>query len=49
MSENKNIVIYQSGEIGIKVSVGKDTIWLSTENIAKLFDGQRPAIVKPHR
>jgi len=46
MSENKNIVIYQSGEIEIKVSVDKDTIWLSTENIAKLFDVQRPAIVK---
>jgi hypothetical protein len=46
MSENKNIVIYQSGEIEIKVSVDKDTIWLSTENIAKLFEVKRPAIVK---
>ncbi len=46
MNENKNIVIYQSGEIEITVSVEKDTIWLSTENIAKLFDVQRPAVVK---
>ena len=46
MKENKNIAIYQSGEIELKVSVDKDTIWLSTENIAKLFDVQRPAIVK---
>ena len=46
MSENKNIVIYQNGEIEIKVSIDEDTIWLSTENIAKLFNVQRPAIVK---
>ncbi len=46
MNENKNIIIYQSGEIEITVSVDKDTIWLSAEDIAKLFDVQRPAIVK---
>ncbi len=46
MNKDKNIVIYQSGELEIKVSVDKDTIWLSAENIAKLFDVQRPAIVK---
>jgi len=46
MSENENIVIYQSGEIEIKVSVDNDTIWLVAEDIAKLFDVQRPAIVK---
>jgi hypothetical protein len=46
MDENRNIIIYQSGELEIKVSVDKDTIWLSTENIAKLFDVKRPAIVK---
>ena len=43
---NKNIVIYQNGEIELKVSVEKDTIWLSAEDIAMLFDVQRPAIVK---
>ena len=46
MDENRNIIIYQSGELEIKVSVDKDTIWLSTENIAKLFEVKRPAIVK---
>jgi len=46
MGEDKNIIIYQSGEIELKVSVDNDTIWLSTENISKLFDVQRPAIVK---
>jgi hypothetical protein len=46
MSEDKNIIIYQSGEIEIQISVDNDTIWLSTENISKLFDVQRPAIVK---
>ncbi len=42
----KNIVIYKSGEIELKVSVDKETIWLNTEDIAMLFDVQRPAIVK---
>ena len=46
MSGNKNIIIYQNGEIELKVSVEKDTIWLSAEDIAMLFDVQRPAIVK---
>ncbi len=46
MSENKNIVIYQSGEIELRVSVNKETIWLNTDDIAMLFDVQRPAIVK---
>ena len=43
---NKDIIIYKSGEIELKVSVEKDSIWLDTEDIAKLFDVQRPAIVK---
>ena len=46
MNEKQNIVIYKSGEIEIKVSVDKETIWLTAEEIAKLFDVQRPAIVK---
>ena len=46
MNENKNIIIYQSGEIEITVSVDKETIWLNAEDIAKLFGVQRPAIVK---
>ena len=46
MNLENNIVLYQNGEIELKVSIDKDTIWLSTEDIANLFDVQRPAIVK---
>jgi hypothetical protein len=46
MNENKNIIVYRSGEIEINVSVERETIWLSAEEIAKLFNVQRPAIVK---
>ncbi len=46
MNENKDIIIYRSGEIEINVSVERETIWLSAEEIAKLFNVQRPAIVK---
>ena len=43
---SRNIVIYQSGEIELKVSVDNETIWLDAEDVATLFDVQRPAIVK---
>ncbi|NOX16812.1 MAG: virulence RhuM family protein [Chlorobi bacterium] len=46
MKQEQAVIIYKSGEIELKVSVDKETIWLSAENIAKLFDVQRPAIVK---
>ena len=46
MSEIKNIVIYQNGEIELNISIEKDTIWLNAEDIAILFGVQRPAIVK---
>ena len=46
MNLENNIVLYQNGEIELKVSIDKDTIWLSAEDIANLFDVQRPAIVK---
>ncbi len=42
----ENIVIYNEGELEIKVSVENETIWLSAENIAMLFNVNRPAIVK---
>ena len=46
MNENKDIIIYRSGEIEINVSIEQETVWLSAEEIAKLFNVQRPAIVK---
>ncbi|MFW5613911.1 MAG: hypothetical protein ACOCM3_04485 [Campylobacter hyointestinalis] len=41
-----DIVVYNDGEIELKVSVESDTIWLNTEDIAKIFYVQRPDIVK---
>ena len=46
MNLENNIVLYQNGEIELKVSIDKDTIWLGAEDIANLFDVLRPAIVK---
>ncbi len=43
---NNNSVIYNDGEIELKVSLEKDTIWLGANDIANIFDVNRPAIVK---
>jgi len=40
------IVIYEDGDFSIEVSIEDETLWLSTEQIAMLFDVNRPAIVK---
>jgi hypothetical protein len=36
--QEKNIIVYEDGEIELKVSVKKDTIWLTQKQIAELFD-----------
>lgn len=36
--ENQNIILYQDGEIELKVSIEKETIWLSQSQISDLFD-----------
>ena len=36
--ENKSIIVYQDGEIELKVSIEKETIWLSQSQISDLFD-----------
>jgi len=41
-----NTIIYNDGELELKVSVDGDTVWLNAENIAFMFNVQRPAIVK---
>lgn len=46
LQKNQNIIVYEDGEIELRVSVEQETIWLSTEDIASLFGVKRPAIVK---
>jgi prophage antirepressor-like protein len=41
-----NIVVYNDGELELKVSVDDNTVWLSTEDVAFIFNVKRPAIVK---
>lgn len=41
-----NIVVYQDGELELKVSVDDNTVWLSAEDVAFIFNVKRPAIVK---
>ena len=41
-----NVVVYNDGEIELKVSVNEETIWLNAEDIAYIFNVRRPAIVK---
>jgi len=40
------IIKYSDGEIELEVSIDNETIWLIAEDIASLFDVQRPAVVK---
>ena len=37
-AENQNIIVYEDGEIELKVSVKQDTIWLTQKQIAELFE-----------
>ena len=46
MEEIKNEILYNNGEIELKVSIDKDTIWLNANDISNIFDVNRPAIVK---
>ena len=41
-----NEILYNNGEIELKVSIDKDTVWLNANDIANIFDVNRPAIVK---
>jgi len=44
--ENQNIIVYEDGEIELKISVQQDTIWLTQKQIAELFNVKVPAISK---
>jgi len=39
-------IIYNNGELELKVSLENESIWLRSEDIASLFSVKRPAIVK---
>lgn len=41
-----DIVVYESGEIELKITLNNETLWLKAQNIAALFGVNRPAIVK---
>lgn len=45
MSENK-IIIYQTGEIDLEISISKGTIWLTQKEISQLFEKNRTVITK---
>ena len=46
MSSDQNIVIYQNGELELKVSYDKDTIWLKQDEISNLFEKDRTVITR---
>ena len=46
IKNDNNEILYNNGEIELKVSIDKDTIWLNTNDIANIFDVNRSAIVK---
>jgi hypothetical protein len=46
MSDISNIVVYNDGELELKVSVKRDSVWLNADEIAFIFNVNRPAIVK---
>jgi len=41
-----NIVVYENGELELKISIKENTLWLKAQDIAELFEVQRPAVVK---
>ncbi len=45
---NESLIIYQTndGSASIKVVLNQDTVWLDTDQIAKLFDRDRTVVIK---
>ncbi|MCK5852236.1 virulence RhuM family protein [bacterium] len=46
MNNNQNIIIYQSGEVELNVSIDNETIWLRQDEISKLFKKDRTVITR---
>lgn len=44
--QSADVVIYNTGEIELKISLNDNDIWLSANDIATIFGVNRPAIVK---
>jgi prophage antirepressor-like protein len=44
--DEQNVVVYNEGELELRVSVNEDTVWLTQKQIAELFDVKVPAISK---
>ncbi|MDY0328585.1 MAG: RhuM family protein, partial [Arcobacteraceae bacterium] len=46
MQNIDSIVVYNDGELELKVSVKRNSVWLNADEIAFIFNVNRPAIVK---
>lgn len=44
--QNNKIVIYEDGNVMLEVELKNESLWLEANQIAEIFDVQRPAIVK---
>ena len=44
--QSADVVIYNTGEIELKIPLNENDIWLSANDIASIFGVNRPAIVK---
>ena len=41
-----DVVIYEDGSVALSATVENETVWLSQQQMAELFDVQRPAVTK---
>lgn len=46
MNDLSNLVVYNDGELELKVLVNNETVWLTQKQIAELFGVNIPAISK---
>ncbi len=47
LKKENDIVVFQDGEIELKVSIEKDSVWLNRHQLAKLFDRDIKTLEKP--
>jgi hypothetical protein len=46
VSSKSNVIIYQDGELGLKVSLDNGTVWLRQDEISNLFEKDRSVITR---